>query len=401
LPGKIILPENTMNPRSSALDAIEIKPLSEVRKNLRINWYRCPIERSRLIELSQRSNLKGFFQAFGHIGLLIITGTISWYFFVQQQWLGFFPALFLHGTFASFLTAPHHELCHGSVFRTHWLNEAFLRVYSLLGWQNFPVYKFSHSYHHRFTLHPEGDREEVMPVTPSLRILYLVQLFTFNIFGGYQSKGIIPAIKNSITLAMDKFDNPFNSWGSELYVDHKKERREARNWARKLLLFHGLVVFGSIASGHWILAVLISGSVFIANWYRYFVGVPMHCGLRSNVPDFRKSVRTITLDPFTEFLYWHMNWHLEHHMYAAVPCYNLKSLYAEIASDMPQPRTLVGAWKEMRETWKRQLNDPGYTFDTPIPSSSSGVEGDSNDLAVSMGTLAPESIAEELSQKTK
>ena len=30
-----------------------------------------------------------------------------------------------------------------------------------------------------------------------------------------------------------------------------------------------------------------------------------------------------------------MNWHIEHHMYAGVPCYNLGKLYEEIKDDMP------------------------------------------------------------------
>ena len=87
-------------------------------------------------------------------------------------------------------------------------------------------------------------------------------------------------------------------------------------------------------------------------------------------PRFRKCVRTITLDPVSQFLYWHMNWHLEHHMYAAVPCYNLGRLHRTVAHDMPKPWTLLGAWKEMRDTWKRQQHEPGYAFDTPIPASS-------------------------------
>jgi len=387
-----------VNPISSKLDAIEIKPLSEVRKNLRINWYRCPIERARLMQLSKRSNWRGLFQALGHLSLVSLTGFVSWFLFNQEQWPGFFAALFLHGTFASFLTAPHHELCHGSVFKNRWLNEMFLRVFSLIAWLNFPVYKFSHSYHHRFTLHPEGDREEVMPAVPSLGPGYLLQLFTVNIFGGYQSRGILPTLKNTSSLALDKFDNPFNSWGRELYAEHAKERRQARNWARILILFHGLAITLSILSGQWILAVLISGAVFIANWHRYLVGVPMHCGLPSNVPDFRKCVRTITLDPLSEFLYWHMNWHLEHHMYAAVPCYNLKALYLELADDMPQPRSLTGAWREMRETWRRQQRDPDYAFDTPVPSSGYPPATANDQLAGSMGSLAPESIARDLAQ---
>lgn len=38
---------------------------------------------------------------------------------------------------------------------------------------------------------------------------------------------------------------------------------------------------------------------------------------------FRLCVRSITLNPISEFLYLHMNWHTEHHMFAAVRCYHL------------------------------------------------------------------------------
>lgn len=63
-----------------------------------------------------------------------------------------------------------------------------------------------------------------------------------------------------------------------------------------------------------------------------------------------------------------MNWHLEHHMFAGVPCYNLEKLHRATAADMPKPRTLWGAWREMRETWHRQKTDPDYAFDTFVPS---------------------------------
>ena len=66
-----------------------------------------------------------------------------------------------------------------------------------------------------------------------------------------------------------------------------------------------------------------------------------------------------------------MNWHIEHHMFAGVPCYNLKKLHYLVAEDMPEPRTLLGAWREMRETWQRQKTEPDYFFDTPLPSTAS------------------------------
>ena len=384
-----------MNPIAEGLDKAQLQPLAEVRKNMRIRWYRCSIEHQKLRELTEPSDLRGLIQAVGHLGLWMMTGATAYYLFAHQLWWGFLVALFVHGTVASFFTAPHHELCHTTVFKTKWLNELFLRVFSLLGWLNFRVYKFSHSYHHQYTLFIEGDREEVLPENPSLQFLYLVQLFTFNITGGYQSRGVVPTLKNFIMLAANRLDNPFNSWGPELYEGHPREGAKAVRWARLVLIFHVGVIAASIAAGQPVIALLVSGSVFIANWLRYFVGVPMHCGLRGGVPDFRKSTRTITLDPLSEFLYWHMNWHLEHHMYAAVPCYNLKRLHQAVSHDMPVPRTLVGAWREMRETWRRQQSDPGYAFDTPVPAQAAESLPVADPLAASMGGLAPRALTED------
>ena len=381
-----------MNPLSQTIKTMRLAPMRDVSKTLQVRWYRCPVDKKVLRSLMVPDDARGLFLALGHLGLWGVTGAVSFYLFTQQMWLAFVVALFAHGTVASFFTAPNHELCHRTVFKTKWLNEAFLRIFALAGWSNFEIYQFSHNYHHRFTLHPEGDREEIMPATPSLRAAYMLQLCTVNIFGGYQSKGIVPTVQNFLLIAANRFDNPYNSWGEELYEGYDEHRRRAANWARITLLFHAVIIGGAFAIGQPILAVLISGSTFFANLWRYLVGVTMHCGLKSNDTDFRKSVRTITLDPLSEFLYWHMNWHLEHHMFAGVPCYNLKALHEATADDMPQPRTLHGAWKEMRETWARQQTDPDYAYDTPVPSPQTAKGKAGARLATSIGEFGPAEI---------
>ena len=88
-----------------------------------------------------------------------------------------------------------------------------------------------------------------------------------------------------------------------------------------------------------------------------------------------------------------MNWHTEHHMYAGVPCYNLKKLARATAADMPEPRTLVGAWREMLEIWNRQLHDPDYQYDTPLPPTAGSAAHDEQDnLEASIGELAPSGL---------
>ena len=70
------------------------EPLDKVRKKLRINWYRCPLERDKLRELNRRSNLRGLLQALGHLMLMAGTGVLTYYLFLQQAWIGFACALY-------------------------------------------------------------------------------------------------------------------------------------------------------------------------------------------------------------------------------------------------------------------------------------------------------------------
>ena len=81
--------------------------------------------------------------------------------------------------------------------------------------------------------------------------------------------------------------------------------------------------------------MLITLAPFYGGWLLYLCNNTQHVGLQDYVPDFRLCTRTIRLHPFVQFLYWHMNFHTEHHMYAAVPCYHLGKLHRAIAHDLP------------------------------------------------------------------
>ena len=375
--------------------------LAEVRKNLRVEWYRCPIEHAKLRELSKRSNLQGWFQAGGHLALFAGTGSLVYFFWLQQNWLAFVAALFAHGTVGSFLSgvAPH-ELGHGTLFRTKWLNKFFMYLFSLLSWWDPFDYASSHTYHHRYTQYPDGDRENLMPLEPSVAPFFLLQMFTISLFptpGRVFSKGglfstIYVTFKSALGI-VGSTKAPIRQWIQALHDDQPAEEKKSMWWSRLQLFFHGSILTIAITTGQWVLPLIFTVFPFIANWLSYLVGTTQHCGLRDNVPDFRQCVRSITINPFTSFLYWRMNWHTEHHMYAGVPCYNLKKLAKEIAHDMPTPRTLGGAWKEMREIWKQQQIDPSYQFETPLPDTAQNVRTDTPDeLESSIGELAPEGL---------
>lgn len=378
-------------------------PLSQVRKTLRVSWYRCNLPPEQLRQLLKRSDWQGFLQAGGHFLLWLTTASCVYWSWSEQNWWLMVLAMWLHGTVSSFFngTAPH-ELGHGTVFKTPWLNRVFLYLFSTISWWDPFDYASSHTYHHRYTLHPEGDRENLLPLTPSTSPAFLLQLATLNLLTDkgrtFGKGGLLATVVATIKGAQGKVgtpETPSNEWLDAIHQDQPAEHRRSIIWSRYLLVFHTLVLLLSLASGYWVFILIITLAPFTANLLSYLVGITQHCGLKENDPDFRKCTRSITLNPFLEFLYWRMNWHTEHHMFAGVPCYNLKKLHHAVASQMPRPRSLREAWAEMITTWKIQQQDPGYYHDTPVPTPahvpavSSATEGEA-----SIGELAPSGLKE-------
>jgi len=370
--------------------------LSDIRKSYRVKWYRCPIETATLHRLLKRDDKQGFIQAGGHLCLWLLSSSLVYLCFLNSLWLWIIPALFFHGTIASFFKGTSvHELGHGTVFKTAWLNNLFLYAFSTLSWWDPFDYATSHTFHHRYTLHPKGDRENLLPLSPMVGRTFLLQLFTINLFTQaertFSKGGFLPTIANTFRGALGKVgtaNTATNEWLRALHHDQPKEHKKSVWWSRWLLLFHATVAVLSIITGEWIWILIINCGSFIANLLGYLLGMTQHCGLKENDNDFRKSVRSMHLNPVFEFIYWRMNWHTEHHMFAGVPCYNLKALHNEIRDDMPEPRSLLQAWREMIDTWRKQQTNPEYFYDTPVPTSSSDQQKQT-EMHASIGELAP------------
>ena len=131
---------------------------------------------------------------------------------------------------------------------------------------------------------------------------------------------------------------------------------------------HALIVAVSIYFGLWLVPVLVTFAPFYGGWLLYLCNNTQHVGLQDHVADFRLCCWTILLDPFIGFLYWHMNYHTEHHMYAAVPCYHLAQLHEQIQADLPDcPSGLRETWKVINEILEKQKIDPQYQYVAELP----------------------------------
>ena len=78
-------------------------------------------------------------------------------------------------------------------------------------------------------------------------------------------------------------------------------------------------------------------------------GLLQHIGLADNVIDHRLNTRTVYMNPISRFIYWNMNYHVEHHMFPMVPYHALPRLHELIKHDLPEPNPSM--WHAYREVW--------------------------------------------------
>jgi fatty acid desaturase len=337
-------------------------PMAGEKPERKITWYRSPVGREELAALNQRSDWKGMLQTLGYLGLLVLSGAAVWFA------VGRFPLpvvlllLFIYGTFYAFLLNAFHEFCHKSVFKTRALNTIFLQVVSFLSWSNPVLFWTSHQEHHKYTLHPPDDLEVVLPIKLTLKaFLKSAVVNPWDLYG---------RVKASIRLSFGRLEG---EWENALFTPSAVAlRRSLFNWARIHLVVEVLIVIISLYFHLWLVPVLITLAPFYGGWLQYLCNNTQHVGLQDNVPDFRLCTWTVILNPFVRFLYWHMNYHTEHHMYAAVPCYNLGRLHDQIKADLPpSPVGLYAMWKKIIGILKIQEVDTKYQYGAELPAHSS------------------------------
>jgi fatty acid desaturase len=318
-----------------------------------VRWKRPPIDRDVLKECSRRSDLNGLFHCLGVIAVLGASGALSYWLFLTGRWVLMGIALYVHGGLFAF-NPQTHELAHGTVFRTKWLNEVFRRIFGIIHWNaNSALYWMSHKNHHRYTLHKQSEGEVVLPMPETTERVLHQAIRVVDV-----TRFLTTVYDQLYSIFRPYLRNPRRSvW--ERYVYSQATERERRNayWTRlSQFLFHALFAAVAIVTGHWFLIVIVTLPMFYGgSWYHTLVHDTMHVGRKSEVDDFRECCRSVRLDPFTSFMFWHMEWHTEHHAYPAVPCYNLAKFHRMTAEHWEPPQSLREAWREMNRDSEKHL----------------------------------------------
>jgi len=103
-------------------------------------------------------------------------------------------------------------------------------------------------------------------------------------------------------------------------------------------------------------------------WHHLLTGITQHIGLADDVLDHRLNCRTVYMNPFSRFVYWNMNYHVEHHMFPMVPYHALPELHREMLPDCPKPySSFWDAYREIIPTLIHQIRDPNYFVHRVLP----------------------------------
>jgi fatty acid desaturase len=328
----------------------------------RIKWYRTPIDRELLKQLNKRSDARGLLQAGSMLIIFALTVYASWYFFARGAWLATAAACYIHCMLHGFagMDASAHELSHGTPFKTRWLNEFFYHLFCFLTWNNGPHFRISHTRHHQLTLHRGRDKEVVLEPVPFNGIDWLSWFtFDFKKFWMY----VIP----NFAYAFGRTGLDFFHWDPLLPRDDA-QMKKVFNFSRFIVIGHLILLGLFIYFKLWPLIVVITFGYFIATFPVRGCVAQQHVGLCSNIPDWRVSAYTMEYGTVLGYLYWHMNYHVEHHTYAAVPFYNLRKLHQAMAHNTAEPpKGWIGGWKRILSIQREQGKNPEFCFVATLP----------------------------------
>ena len=329
----------------------------------RIHWYKTPLSKEKLKELCRKSDFQGMTHALIFLLIYITTNAVTLYFFLNRMWLPMAVSAYVHSIFHGFLGmgASVHELSHGTAFKTKWINNFFYRLFAFLTWNSYYHFKESHRRHHAYTAHDELDRE--IPRNGPISFTK-PQVFGWFTFDWVHFKNIVGT---DIQHALGNTDTDFFFWCPLLRRDDIKTKKLI-SWARVVILGHLALMAVFIYFRLYILILTVNFGYFFATFLVHGCEIQQHAGLSHNVPDWRVIAYTANFGPIMSFLYWNMNYHAEHHMYAAVPFYNLPKLHEELKHDLPEP--IHGYWRgvfHVLRQKKKQKIDPEYRFMPNFP----------------------------------
>ncbi len=328
-------------------------------------WYACPVPRKTLKELMRRSDGPALRDTLIWFAALATSGVLGFHFWGSWAALPFF---LVYGVFyGSASDSRWHECGHGTAFKTRWLNDVVYHIACFMILREPTIWRWSHTRHHTDTIIVGRDPEILAMRPPDVAVL-LLNLFA--VVSGYK------AIKHLFLHAAGRLS------AEEVVFVPEMERAKVYIVARVYLAVFALVIAACVDVGSILPAMYVGLPTFYGAWLSVYFGVTQHVGLAEDVLDHRLNSRTILMNPIFRFIYWNMNYHVEHHMFPMVPYHALPRLHEAVKQDCPPvyPST-IAAYREILPAIARQLSDPTYFIRRELPVGARSEPADEPSLA--------------------
>jgi Na(+)-translocating NADH:ubiquinone oxidoreductase F subunit len=322
-------------------------------------WYQCPVPRETMRRLLERRDGPALRDTLLWFALLLGTGWATWR--LWGSWWAVLPYVVYSVLYASVSDSRWHEFGHGTAFKTDWLNNALYEISSFMIVRESTVWRWSHTRHHSDTIIVGRDPEIAVPRPPNPKAI-VATFFCLTVYPEY-FKQLVQHCLGRIS-AKERTFLPESEFGKVIRV--------ARVHAAIYLAVAGLSI-----GLHSVLPLLLVGFPnLFGTWLTVLYGFTQHAGLAENVLDHRLNCRTVYMNPIHRFLYWNMNYHVEHHMYPLVPYHALPALHEAVKDDCPPPYpSLYAAWREILPAIRKQIHDPAYHVKRVIPPAKTQARG--------------------------
>lgn len=350
-------PSETIVPRDYTLTGEESRRAVDAGLSA-AQWYHTEVPRKQMKALMRRSDDAAIRDTVLWIALHILFAIGGIYFW--GTWLAL-PFWVAYGVlYGSACDSRWHECGHGTAFKTQWMNDIVYHIASFQVMRNPINWRWSHARHHTDTIIVGRDPEIswMHPIKLGAKALAYV-----GIVSTWESFMVLA--RNAIgSLSPDERD----------YIP-ETEQNKAAFWARIHMAVYAATAIATvvmlIGGAGWkatIPVLLIGGPRVYGCWHMVMTGLLQHGGLAEDVTDHRLNSRTVYMNPISRWIYWNMNYHVEHHMFPMVPYHALPALHEAIKHDLPPADpSIFAAYREMLRSVMRQKRQPGWYPHRTLP----------------------------------
>jgi fatty acid desaturase len=287
--------------------------------------YRRALPKELIQQLTRRSAWRATLAVLGDFAVLAAAIAVALAYWPNP--LALVPAVLIIGTRQHALFVIAHDAAHYTLYERRWLNDLVGRACAMLQGLSMCTYRVIHRLHHNnlygpldpdTALHggyPRGRRYLIRKLAKDLSGLTAWKTYAYFLGGA-------PALNTSTNVALRPLDDT-----------SAKLRGEARSDRNLVIGFHVVMLVVFAASGYlaqylvlWVLPL-----VTVVQAVLRLRAIAEH----GATTDFSSPLTAARSNLGPAWLRWlifphHVNYHIEHHLYASVPHYNLPRLHAEM-----------------------------------------------------------------------